>query len=139
MRAVFFAVMAILSSQPLAAHDYAAGQVWEYKTRPGDEGSLLKIQQIDNDLALAKVRPVFHISIIGFHLANPRMTPALPHAPVTKAVLDQSVTQLSSSDAIFPDALAAIAEWRHAKGGVFAISVAEIVGLMDTSTAHVGQ
>jgi hypothetical protein len=26
---------------------YAEGQVWEYQTRPGDQGSLLKIQKIE--------------------------------------------------------------------------------------------
>jgi hypothetical protein len=139
MRAILFAVMMMVSGQALAAHDYAVGQVWEYKTRPGDEGSLLKVQQIDNEPAFAKLGPVYHISIIGFHLTNPQMTPALPHATVTKAVLDESVTRISSSDAIFPNAQAAVAEWRQAKGGVFTISVAEIVGLADTSTAHVGQ
>ena len=36
------------------SHDYAAGQVWEYHTRPGDEGSLLRIQKVEQLEKIAK-------------------------------------------------------------------------------------
>ena len=112
---------------------YIVGQVWEYHTRPGDEASLLKIQMIDHDPAFAARGPIYHISIIGFHLPTDRLTPVIPHAPVTGAVLDASVTRLHAGTVEFPSADAGIAGWRDAKGGVFTISVAEIVGLLDDS------
>lgn len=118
---------------------YAVGQIWEYKTRAGDEGSLVKIQQIETDPALVKLGPIFHISIIGMHLSNPRVQPVLPHLPVSQATLDASVTRLHTEAASFPDATSGIAEWRAAKGGVFTISLAEIVAIMDAQTAHVGE
>lgn len=120
-------------------HSYAAGQIWEYKTRPGDEGSLLKIQQVEDNPAFQGKGQIYHISVIGFHLANPQVTPVLPHAPVSRQTLDASVTRLTTSSASFPDAAPGIAQWREAKGGVFTISVAQIVEILDQQTRAVGQ
>jgi hypothetical protein len=64
-------------SQAAGRHD-AAGQVWEYKMRAGDEGSLLKIRQIEADPASATRGPIYRISMIGFHLSNPQVQPILP-------------------------------------------------------------
>lgn len=124
----------VVSGQALPA-PYAEGQVWEYRTRPGDEGSLLKIQRIERDPAFEKSGPVYHISVVGFHLQNPTVLPMLPHAPVTKQTLDASVTALSKSDRPFPPAEAGIEEWRQAQGGVFTISVAEIIDILDRQVA----
>jgi hypothetical protein len=108
---------------------YAVGQVWQYHTRPGDEGSLLKIQSIEGGEDGAPA--IHHISIIGVHIGPNGVIGVIAHAPVSTATLDQSVTELVKSSAAFPDAKPGIADWRAAKGGVFTISVAEIVGLID--------
>jgi len=114
---------------------YSEGQVWEYKTRAGDEGSLLKIQRIEQSPGFEKYGSIYHISIVGFHLGNPAVPPVLPHAPVSRETLDASVTRLSSDKREFPPADGGIAEWRQAQGGVFTISVAEIVDIIDQQTS----
>jgi hypothetical protein len=129
-------IFAALSGQSPPAK-YSEGQVWEYKTRVGDEGSLLKIQRIEQDPAFQKYGPIYHISVVGVHLRNPTITPMLPHAPVSRATLDASVTKLSPDRREFPSADAGIEEWRQAHGGVFTISVAEIVEVLDQQTASV--
>lgn len=111
---------------------YAAGQVWEYRTRPGDEGSLLKIQRIDADPA---GKPIYHISIIRFRLRNPEMTPELNHAPVSRETLDASVTKPGDPSAAFPDADPGIAVWKADNGGVFTIPVAQVVEIVDRQTS----
>ena len=131
MKRISAACLALACLSAAAPQKYAEGQIWEYHTRPGDAGSLLKIQQIDNDPAFATLGPVYHISIIGFHLVTDRLRPIMPHAPVTAAVLDASVTTLHIGVVDFPNAGAGIAEWRANKGGVFSITVAEIVGILD--------
>src|SRR5579859_1982002 len=103
-------------------HDYAEGQVWEYHTRQGDEGSLLRIQKVEQ---LEKIGPVYHISVIGVHFAHAPLAGVLQHLPVSQATLDASVTRLSSSTATFPDPSAGIAQWRAANGGVFTIPLAD--------------
>ena len=122
--AVSLGLMGAASSQ----HDYAEGQVWEYHTRPGDEGSLLRIQKVEQ---LDKIGPVYHISVIGVHFVRAPLTGQVQHLPVSQATLDASVTRLSSSTALFPDPSAGIAQWRGAHGGVFTIPLADIVGLVE--------
>jgi hypothetical protein len=110
---------------------YQAGQVWEYQTRPGDEGSLLKIQSIDSDPAYAKVAPIYHITVIGVHFHGSPMASAIQHLPVSRHTLDESVTHIHDGEAEFPSADDGIAQWRSAKGGVFTIAVAEIIEVVD--------
>ena len=63
----------------------------------------------------------------------------IAHLPVSKETLDESVTVAVQSNAKFPDATDGIQQWRDAKGGVFTISVAKIVDILDQSTAPVDQ
>ena len=124
---------ATVASHPPA---YQAGQVWEYRTRPADAGSLLKIQKIETDPEAAKYGPIYHISIVGLHLFGQPAASAIAHLPVSRSVLDESVTRLVTSDAEFPDVEEGIANWREAKGGVFTIPVDEIVMTVDDIAAQ---
>lgn len=132
-----FAALALLlcpmmSLENAVARDYSEGQVWEYKTRPGEAGSLLRIGKIETD---PKLGPVFHISIIGAKVRNPDagrgFSSELAHFPVSKATLDQSVTRLSQARPAFPDYREGYEEWRRANGGVFTLSVAEIIAVVE--------
>lgn len=132
-------ILAAAAPQPApkpAVRTYAEGQVWEYRTRPGEGKSLLKIQKIETPPEDPARRPVYHISIIRLKLA-PNIVGFLPHAPVSRETLDSSVTRLSRKRATFPDVRPGIAEWRRAQGGVFTVTVAAIVELLDQSTRGV--
>lgn len=98
---------------------YAEGQIWEYRTRPEDEGSLLKIQKIELLPAFANVGPVYHVSVIGLNFKDVPLEDSIQHLPLSKASLDASVTSLSSSQAVFPDPDEGIAEWKQNYGNVF--------------------
>lgn len=114
----------VLSAKP---NDYAEGQVWEYRVRPQDPGSLLKIQKIDINPSRVEHRVIYHISIIGVHLNDPAVLREISHVPVSREALDDSVTRLSPSRTAFPDPREGIAEWRRARGGVFTIPLARII------------
>ena len=129
-------VAASPSTQAASPQDYAVGQIWEYKTRDGDEGSLLKIQQVEDSPALKKMGPIYHISVVGFRLANAQVTPVLPHAPVSRETLDASVVRLSRAQVAFPDHAEGVRAWREAEGGVYTIPVSLIVDLLDKQTAN---
>lgn len=119
---------------PAGVERFAEGQVWEYRTRPADAGSLVRIQRIEPMPGDPQRRPIYHVAIIGVHLSRPGMDPVLPHLPVSRATLEASVTRLSSVTAGFPtpaDTDAGIAEWRANEGGVFTITLADIVGVVD--------
>ncbi len=68
---------------------YVEGQVWEYRTRRGEEGALVKIQRIEMDPETNA--PIFHVSLVG--LKGPHGN-ALAHAPVSENTLDVSVPTL---------------------------------------------
>ena len=119
--------LALLGAAP-PAHQFAEGQVWEYRTRPADAGSLLKIQKIERVPAFAQFGPVFHVTVIGVHLGKPRgPADTMDHAPFSRGALDASVTRLFTAPAVFPDAAEGIAEWHKARGGMFTIPVATAV------------
>jgi hypothetical protein len=113
------------------APDYQAGQIWEYRTRPIDAGSLLKIQKVEADPVLGQDGAIYHISIVGVHLFGQPVASAIEHLPVTRSVLDASVTRRVSSDAVFPDIETGIASWREASGGVFTIPLDQVVTAVD--------
>jgi hypothetical protein len=114
------------------APDYAEGQVWAYRTRPQDQGSVLRIQKIET---LGQGTSVYHISVIGVHFKGTSLSGELEHLPVSRQTLDDSVTQLSPSPAAFPDAAPGIAQWRAAKGGVFTIPLARIVDVVERTVS----
>ena len=105
---------------------YVEGQVWEYRTRRGEERSLVKIQRIENNPETNA--PIFHVSLVGLRWKGGN---ALAHAPVSQNTLDMSVTQLTADQGQFLAADVGIAEWRRAKGGVYSVSLAEIAQMGD--------
>ena len=121
-----------LPAGPVLAADYAAGQIWSYHTRPGEEDSRLYIVRIDRELS---AKPIFHIYVDGLKLKNPLMTGGiqdhLPHAPVSQESLDASVVALLKSDAPMPNIAEGYSLWRLAFGrgqaGVFTMPVKEVV------------
>jgi hypothetical protein len=130
------AAASLVGGAPAAAKPrYAEGQVWEYRTRAGDEGSLLKIQKMEKVPELAALGPVYHVSVVGVHLAD-GPTREIAHLPVSRQTLDASLTRLSRRHVGFPDVEEGIAEWRSDKGGVFTITVAEIVGILEQTIAQ---
>jgi hypothetical protein len=132
------ALILIFAAVPVRAQTYAEGQVWEYRTRPGEEGSLLKIDKIET---IEKLGQVFHISVVGLKVVVPQRTDVrlteLPHIPVSRQTLDQSVTKLSKTPLKGPDFSKGYAAWRKSidegRAGVFTISVASIVGSVEES------
>ena len=139
MRSLFTSVVLLLGAllsgaATLAPSRYTAGQVWEYHHRPQDGGSLLKIQKIEDG---GKLGMIYHLSVVGLALRNKAAGSSLNHTPVSQATLDASVTRLSQVVVDWPDVDPGIAEWRQNNGGVFTISVAKIVQIIDDQTANV--
>ena len=137
MKRLLIALLALLAAWPAAApatapgDRYAEGQVWEYKTRPQDAGSLLRIQRIEDG---GKLGTIYHINLIGIVLGNKGPT-VIQHLPVSKATLDASVIRLSDAKRDWPDATAGIAQWRAAQGGVFDIPISEIVATVEKAVS----
>ena len=136
---LLFLFAALIGAGQPAETRYAEGQVWEYRTRPGEEESLIRIQRIEPfpGAPAAGGERVYHISIVGLRIGPERRSEALPHAPVSRETLDASVTRLAERRADFPSADEGIAIWRADRGGVFTIPLAEIAAAVEGVLAGV--
>lgn len=117
-------------------HTYCSGQVWHYRTRPGEEQSLLHIVRTETHAG----KTIFHIALSGLNMRNPHTETGrqteLPHLPVSEHNLHQSLIEPSSAARSIPSDFAeAYACWKTAFGageaGVFDLSPAEIVAYVE--------
>ena len=121
--------------QTPATARYAKGQVWEYRTRRCDEGSLLKIQKVEPYPSADGDDYAYHLSVIGVRLGEPARMTEICHVPVSSATLDASVTNLSTSRPDFPDPDEGISIWRDDEGGIFDIAMADVVQCLDETSS----
>ncbi|MGE0231546.1 MAG: hypothetical protein AB7O39_11750 [Flavobacteriaceae bacterium] len=122
---------------------FAAGQVWRAVGRPQDpEPLLLILAVIPNEI----IGPVYSIAMTGVRIRNPAfeggVQTILPHAPVTQEVLADAVIELVREDgptSAHPDFAEAYSDFRElydaGEGGVFTISVPEILDMVEAGIA----
>ena len=118
---------------PMEETKYKIGQVWNYTTRDGEEGSRIFIVRADPN---EKLGTIYHIYIDGLKIKNPHIDSGaqdhLPHSPVSEKTLDESVTTLAIESAPnLPDVSEGYQTWREAfdkgEGGVFTIPANQII------------
>lgn len=122
---------------------FARGQVWRYRTRPGEEGSRLLINRIEIEPELGEV---FHVSVRALRVRNPRVdggfVGVLPHLPLARAALEASVTALDGIAAPNPAFLPGYATWRLAfangEAGTFAVPIADVIDGIEAAIAASG-
>ncbi|MGE8514419.1 MAG: hypothetical protein ACN6N7_17085 [Chryseobacterium culicis] len=134
------AVLFLLSFSCIKKDPYRVGQEWNYKTRPTEKSSILKILKIEEYPETGKV---IHISISGLKMKNPASpsgyAETLTHIPISEEALDKSVTSLKNETGKKPDSLEmdGYSYWKKEfdKGdaGIFTIPISEIVGAMEKS------
>ncbi len=117
---------------------YAEGQVWEYRTRPQDSGSLVRIQKIETPDWAKKSGPIYHVTVIGVHFQGPQFAVGvIGHLPVSRQTLDSSLTRLAPDQSTaFPGVEEGLAQWRRDQGGVFTLSLAEIVDVAERTLSR---
>ena len=134
----FLFVAAIAMTGTASARDYSAGQLWSYQTRAGDESSLVLIDFVES---VPKLGTIYHISVLQVHMPSwkdgSRSVMDLPHFPVSKVTLDNSLLAPVGTRAPFESYKAGYAEWRKAfdagQAGVFTISVADVIATVETA------
>ncbi len=125
-----------LFSASAMSQDFQAGQIWEYKTRPGEEASRLYIVKIEE---WPNGEKIFHIYADKLKINNPMLAGGiqveLPHAPVSLQTLEQSITKRSGAAKTLPDIGEGYAAWKAAydagEAGVFTIPLGEIISLIE--------
>jgi hypothetical protein len=135
MRSCLISLIVMLSLLTLgAAPDFEEGQVWAYKTRPGEVESRLLIDKVEDDPKLGRI---FHISISKVQIKGGpiTLTDELPHLPVSLQTLELSCTKLIGRSDPNPRYLPGYRMWRQAydagRAGIYTISIAEILDLTE--------
>jgi len=124
--------------------DYAVGQAWTYRTRPGEEGSRLAIRRIEHE---PEDGEIFHVSVLGVRLRNHRLPggiqPAMHHAAVSRSTLDASVLGTEGEADMDERWQDGYAVWRQAYDngdvGVFNVSIGEVLHYIERVVAASGE
>ena len=135
MRLFLILLIAMMSLVTLGAtQDFDEGQVWAYNTRPGEEGSTLLIDKVEDDPKLGRI---YHISISKIQIkSGPGVfTDQMPHLPVSRQTLELSCIKLVGRSEPNPMYLPGYRRWRQAfdagHAGIYTISIAEILNLAE--------
>jgi hypothetical protein len=127
-----------------ALRDYAdsafqPGQVWHYKTRPGEEASTLEVLKVETH---PKTGVIVHVAVSGVRVRTPSggYTEELGHLPLAEDALRRSVTTKVRDGAPTDRGTEGYQEWRRAfdagRGGVFTTTVAECVGFVEQAAGQ---
>ncbi|MEO3431161.1 hypothetical protein AAFN88_20065 [Pelagibius sp. CAU 1746] len=139
--AVTLVLLLQLLALPAEAAAFDVGQVWSYRTRPGEEASRIYIARVDRDFG---AKPIFHLYIDGLKLKNPMLETNvqdhLVHVPVSQEALEASVIAMTQDGVIPPDISEGYIVWREAfeqgRAGVFTMSLQQVVQYIEDQFAR---
>ena len=114
---------------------YKPGQIWTYKTRPGEEASRLTIVKVEPH---DEIDVIIHVYISDVSIDCPSAPDGvvrnIHHSPYTEGAINRSVKELESETSDFPDYQEGYAVWKEGfdqgEAGVFDINVSEGVQVM---------
>jgi len=115
--------------EPVTDSKFRPGQIWRYKTRPGEEKSFFTILRIES---LPKIGTIIHIRVDKIRLHNCTGGPEpenFQHMPFRLDAIERSATKIEKESSDIPDYKDGYDEWRNACGGVYTITVAEAVAV----------
>src|SRR5262249_9398074 len=110
------------------------GQVWSYKSRPGEINSTLTILKIEqyNDLGR-----VVHIRVDQIQMTNPvkgNVISDIPHLPFKEIAVQKSVTRLVRQSTSLPDFEEGYKTWKAAylqgQAGAFETTVGDTLNAL---------
>lgn len=115
---------------------FAAGQVWTYNTRPGEDASRIIVCRVESD---PKLGEIVHIHVNGLRFKNKHApdgySDRIGHMPYSGKALRDSVVALESTGAALPMFEDGYQQWRSAfdngKAGVWTASVSVAVAGME--------
>ncbi len=117
-------------------NEFSAGQIWKYKTRPGEEASRLVVCKVETH---EKFGTIIHIHVEDLAIKNPRppggVSRVIGHLPFAEEALRQSVVTIAGRRKTLPDYEEGYKTWKEAfdagKAGIFTVPVAEVVAFME--------
>jgi hypothetical protein len=113
---------------------YKVGQVWSYKTRPGEKKSSFVVLKVESH---PKIGNIIHIALRGLKLRRPDgdFIETAGHLPFAEEAIKRSAVKLLKEKDDLPDYEEGYEMWREAfdagRAGVYTVTIAEAVGLME--------
>jgi hypothetical protein len=124
---ILVAAMLLAASFAIPAADLEPGQVWAYKTRPGEAASTITVLKVE---AYKDLGRIVHIRIDGIEMKNPQKgntITEIPHLPFHDQAIQASITRLVQKSATVPEFQDGYDTWKKAyvagKAGAFDTSV----------------
>lgn len=111
----------------------SAGQVWRYRTRPGEHASRARVLLVEDDPVLGAI---VHARLDDLMVSNPHTEGGrstwLGHVPITRRAFEASVIAVVGTAETAPD-LEGYRLWREEQGGVFTTPLAEVVTTVEAT------
>jgi len=126
------------STSTRAEAAFRAGQVWSYRTRPGEEESLLLITRVETRSGVGEV---VHVRVAGLRIENPLhpdgFSAEISHMPFAPEAVRRSVTELLRSGVPGLAENEGYGSWKDAfdrgETGIFTLTIAEAVDAMEAA------
>jgi hypothetical protein len=133
-------IKSIQSPEPATSEQFAQGQVWVYKTRPGEEASRAPVGGIET---AAEVGTIVHVNLTGLRIKNPAMpggfSSVISHAPISELALSASVTELTKETSDLDGFREGYDSWLSSfcagDAGVFSIPLSQVVEFIEQTLA----
>lgn len=111
---------------------FVAGEVWSYKNRPQDEGSLLTILKTER----SPIGNIVHISLNNLKIKRPLPNPPefiteAGHVPIREKELLKSVIEKVKKGNGIPDENEGYLLWKEKAESAFTVPLSEIVDIME--------
>ena len=115
---------------------FKVGQMWSYKTRPGETKSTFVVVKIDTHPTYGNI---IHIAVQDLKMKNPNspdgFSNQIGHMPFSEKALAESVVKLLKEKVELPDFENGYNLWREAfeqqRAGFYTISIAEAVKIAE--------
>lgn len=119
-----------------AKSKFKVGQMWSYKTRPGEGNSYFIVTKVETH---QKLGIIVHIGVQKLKMKNPQSPDGLSenvgHMPFAEAALSKSTLKILKKKVDLPDFEDGYQTWRKGfdagRAGVFTVTLAEAVKFME--------
>jgi hypothetical protein len=115
---------------------YKVGQMWSYKTRPGEEDSYFIVVKVETH---PKLGNIVHIAVRKLRMQNPHsrdgISANINHLPFSEEALNGSAVKVIKEKVDLPDFRDGYKQWRDAfdagRANIYTISLAQAVKLVE--------
>jgi hypothetical protein len=116
---------------------FHVGDVWEYKTRSGEENSRLTVVKIDTSPELGIIVHIAVDNLTWKDCQNKPLPQSVPHMPFARKALEVSLSKQTGAVQSLPDYRNGYEEWKAAyskkRAGIYMVEVRDAVSIAEST------